>query len=108
MIKIPAQSQSGRSSSSCLRPTRQSERALVKIFQSRFFDGLHHVEVDFSRFQARNLEHHVEVVITEFAEGDVDQLPVRVQVVHDRFRLSNLGSFLLFENYIEYTTKLLG
>ena len=62
---------------------------------------LHHVEVDFSCFQARNLEHHVEVVITEFAERDVDQLPVRVQVVHDCFRFSNLGSFLLFENYIE-------
>ena len=55
-----------------------------------------------SCFQARNLEHHVEVVITEFAEGDVDQLPVGVQVVHDCFRLSNLGSFLLFENYIDY------
>ena len=42
-----------------------------------------------------DLEHHVEVVVAELAERDVEQLPVRIQVVHDRLCFPDLNKYCL-------------
>ena len=45
--------------------------------------------------QKHHLEHHVEVVVAELTEGDIEQLPVGVQVVHDCLCFPDLNKYWL-------------
>ena len=45
-----------------------------------------------ARPSKNDLEHHVEVVVAELAEGDIEQLPIGVQVVHDRLGFPDLNN----------------